>query len=386
MFTISCVSASLKSMQSREIVSRLAGEAGIEIDGSRPFDIRVHDPAMFPRVIRQGSLGLGESYMDGQWDCEDLETTLFKLISSSAEQRIARDPRLLLRLFAFYLKQVVPNRGARRRAYEIGRHHYDIGNDLYRRMLDSRMIYSCGYWRNATTLDEAQEAKLDLICRKLQLEPGMRVLDIGCGWGGFLKYAAEKYGIEGVGVTVSEEQATHATESVKDLPVEIRLADYRDVSGSFDRILSIGMFEHVGYKNYPVYMDVVNSLLKDDGLTLIHTIGCNEPIKSRDRWIARYIFPNSKLPAICQIDPAARPYFVLEDFHNFGLDYMTTLRHWYTNFENAWPELSGTYDERFRRMWNFFLLSSAAAFRARKTQLWQMVFSKYRPVPYRSVR
>jgi len=373
-------------MSAKKVVKGLAADAGIEINGTQPWDIQVHDREMYDRVLKQGSLGLGESYMDGQWDCDDLETAIAMLVTSAAERRIIRDPRLVLRLAGFYLGQVVPNRGARRRAYTIGKHHYDIGNDLYRRMLDRRMIYSCGYWADAGTLDEAQEAKLDLICRKLELREGMRVLDIGCGWGGFLKYATERYGVTGLGVTVSQEQVEHAQEELAGLPVEVRLADYRDVTGTFDRILSIGMFEHVGYKNYPVYMQTVHDRLADDGLTLVHTIGCNAPTKSRDRWIARYIFPNSKLPALTQIDEAARDHFALEDLHNFGPDYTLTLRAWHQNFTAAWPELSASYDERFRRMWVYFLLSSAAAFRVRKTQLWQFVFSKYRPGVYRSIR
>lgn len=377
-------------MSARDIVTRLAGESGIEIDGPQPWDIAVHNDAFFDAVLRRGSLGLGESYMAGHWDCDDLESTLARLAGSSAERRILRDPRLAISLFAFYLKQVIPNRGSRSRAFEVGRQHYDIGNELYRRMLDRRMIYSCGYWRDAQTLDEAQEAKLDLICRKLELKEGMRILDIGCGWGGFLRFAAERYGVSGIGITVSGQQAEYAAESTREFPVEIRQCDYRDlnssVNGRFDRILSIGMFEHVGYKNFPVYMRVVHDLLEQDGVTLIHTIGCNEPIRSRDRWIARYIFPNSKLPAIAQIEPAARPFFLLEDLHNFGPDYTTTLRAWLSNFNAAWPQLREHYDERFRRMWTYFLCASAAVFRTRKTQLWQLVFSKYRTAMYRSVR
>ncbi len=373
-------------MGAESIVKRLVSTADIEINGSRPWDIQVHNPAMYERVLRQGSLGFGESYMDGEWDSEDLETTIVKILQSGGERQISRQPLLAARLAGFYLSQVIPNRGARRRAYEIGKHHYDIGNELYRRMLDRRMIYSCGYWRNASDLNEAQEAKLDLICRKLGLEPGMRVLDIGCGWGGFLKYAAEHYGIQGLGVTVSEQQANLARESVRELPLEIRLCDYRDVEGTFDRILSIGMFEHVGVKNYPAYMQVVNERLVKGGLHLLHTIGNNKPIRSRDRWVARYIFPNSKLPALCQIDPAAREHFILEDMHNFGPDYTKTLRAWHENFTAAWPELAQSYDERFRRMWVYFLLSCAASFRTRNTQLWQLIYSRDREETYHSVR
>jgi cyclopropane-fatty-acyl-phospholipid synthase len=284
-----------------------------------------------------------------------------------------------------------------RRAFTVGERHYDIGNDLYERMLDSRMIYSCGYWKEARTLDEAQEAKLDLTARKLGLEPGMRVLDIGCGWGGTARFLAERYGCDVVGVTVSREQVAYAREhgggpapptaAAPAGSVEIRLQDYRDISEEFDRVVSIGMFEHVGVKNYPTFMDVVRRVLRRDGLCLLHTIGSNRSVSGNDPWLDRYIFPNSMLPSIKQIAQAAEGRFVVEDWHNFGVYYDTTLLHWDENFRAAWPELAERYGERFYRMWRYFLLSSAGGFRARKNQLWQVVLSPEGvPGGYRSVR
>ena len=273
------------------------------------------------------------------------------------------------------------------RAFQIGRHHYDIGNDLFSRMLDRRMIYSCGYWKNATTLDEAQEAKLDLVCRKLGLCPGMRVLDIGCGWGGTARFAAERYGVAVVGITVSEKQVQLAQEACAGLDIDIRLQDYRQLDGTFDRVLSIGMFEHVGCKNYRAFMRVVRDRLVDDGLFLLHTIGSNRSVTRTDPWTERYIFPNSMLPSAAQIAAAAEGTLVIEDWHSFGPDYDTTLMHWHRNFVEHWSELVDRYDERFHRMWRYFLLSSAGSFRARHNQLWQVVLSPSGvPGGYRALR
>ncbi len=262
------------------------------------------------------------------------------------------------------------------RAFQVGREHYDLGRDLYRAMLDHRMIYSCGYWRRATTLEQSQEHKLDLIARKLGFESGMRVLDIGCGWGGALQYFAERYGICGVGVTISEDQHAAACELTEGQPVEIRLQDYRELDEQFDRIYSIGMFEHVGHKNYATYMEVVRRCLSPDGLFLLHTIGGRLSQARTDPWITRYIFPNGMLPSARQIAKAAEGVLNIEDLHNFPQDYDRTLMAWYANFERAWPELKAKYDERFFRMWRYYLLASAGGFRAGGNQLWQIVFSR----------
>ncbi|MCA9376259.1 MAG: cyclopropane fatty acyl phospholipid synthase, partial [Candidatus Doudnabacteria bacterium] len=283
-------------------------------------------------------------------------------------------------------KAVVVNLGSRGRAFDIGEHHYDTGNELYKRMLDPRMTYTCGYWNGgAQTLEEAQEAKLDLICKKLRLEPGMRLLDIGGGWGSLTIFAAERYGVEAVNVTVSKEQLALGQQKAEERgvadKVEMRYQDYRAVDdGPYDRIASVGMFEHVGYKNYRDFMEVAYRLLKEEGLFLLHTIGGNKSVKTTDRWIGTYIFPNSMLPSVAQIGAAMEHLFVMEDWHNFGPNYDTTLMEWYKNFHAAWPELekTGKYDERFMRMWDFYLMSSAASFRVRNIQLWQVLLSKGR--------
>lgn len=360
----------------------LLEKADIRVNGSRPWDIHIRDDRLYARAFARGSLGLGEAYMDEWWECEQLDEFFSRLLRARLHKQINPVGVLLYAARASLL-----NLQKRRRAFQVGEHHYDIGNDLYQRMLDRLMVYSCGYWKEAGTLDEAQEAKLDLACRKLQLEPGMRVVDIGCGWGGFARYAAEHYGARVTGLTVSREQAAYGREVCKDYPVDIRLQDYRDLDEPFDRAVSIGMFEHVGVKNYSTFMNVVRRCLGDEGLFLLHTIGGNRSARSADPWLARYIFPNSMLPSARQMTRAIEKRFVLEDWHNFGPDYDTTLMAWLENFRAAWPDLKQEYDDRFYRMWVYYLQSCAGAFRARTIQLWQVALSPLGvPYPYRAPR
>lgn len=348
----------------------LLSDADVRIGGGRPWDLQLHDPHFATRVLAQGSLALGESYMDGWWDAESLDGFMFHLLDARIDQRAHSIAEIWDALRAQLL-----NLQKGRRTFEVGERHYDLGNDLYRAMLGKRLVYSCGYWREADNLDDAQEAKLDLICRKLGLRPGMRVLDIGCGWGEALKFAADRYGVSGVGVTISREQAAFAQELCTGLPIEIRVQDYRELDEPFDRILSVGMFEHVGVKNYRTYFEVALRCLPDDGMFLLHTIGGNHSVNHTDPWIGRYIFPNSMLPSAAQITDAIEELFVIEDWHNFGTDYDRTLQAWRANIDSAWDSLPARYDERFRRMWRYYLASSMAAFRARRIQLWQLVLS-----------
>jgi cyclopropane-fatty-acyl-phospholipid synthase len=355
----------------RSHFQRLVEPADIRINGDRPWDVQVHDDRLYQRVLAQGTLGLGEAYMEGWWDCDALDQMVARAQQSDITRRLTA-PRLMVRVAHAKLT----NLQSKRRAFQIGERHYDIGNDLYECMLDARMIYSCAYWRDAETLDEAQEAKLELIKDKLLLEPGMRVLDIGCGWGGTARFLAERAGCEVVGVTVSREQAQLARQRCAGLPIEVRLQDYREIDEPFDRIYSIGMFEHVGVKNYTTYFDVVRRCLRDrQGVSLLHTIGGLRSRNQTDPWIEKYIFPNSMLPSMAQVSKAAESRMVIEDVHNFGADYDRTLLEWHANIERGWTELSDRYDTRFRRMWSWYLLSSAGSFRARKLQLWQIVMS-----------
>ncbi len=366
----------------RRAVEELLTGTDVRINGSRPWDIRVHDGRFFQRVLGQGTLGAGESYMDGWWDCDQLDEMLTRILRAGIEEHL-RSPRAVM--LAITARLI--NMQSRRRAFEVGKQHYDLGDDLYERMLDARMIYTCAYWQNMSSLDAAQEAKLDLVARKLGLQPGMRVLDIGCGWGGAAQFMAQCYGASMTGVTVSHNQQQTAQRRCAGLPVEIRLQDYRALSGSFDAIYSLGMFEHVGVRNYRTYLTKAHELLRPDGLFLLHTIGSNCSSVATDPWIEKYIFPNGQLPSLAQIARAAEGLWVIEDFHSFGVDYDRTLMAWSANFERNWPQIASRYGERFRRMWHFWLMASAANFRARKTQLWQIVLSP-RGVPggYRAVR
>ncbi|KPQ26190.1 MAG: cyclopropane-fatty-acyl-phospholipid synthase [Halomonas sp. HL-48] len=359
-------------LSSHRFVADLLKQADIAINGHRPWDIQLKAPGVIDSALSRGNLGLGESYMNGDWDAKALDQFFYRLMRAQLHQRI-RPTQLVYHS----LRSRLLNRQSAKRAWEVGEKHYDLGNEFYAAMLDKRMTYTCGYWKEAASLDDAQEAKLDLICRKLGLQPGMRVLDIGCGWGSFMAYAAEYYGVECVGLTISREQAEFGKRLMRSgLPVEFRLQDYRDETEQFDRIASIGMFEHVGHKNYRQFMEVASRCLKDDGLFLLHTIGKNLSATPSDPWIDKYIFPNGELPTLGQVVEASEPLFVVEDVHNFGANYDKTLMAWHANFEANWPNFRDRFDDAFYRMWRYYLLSCAGAFRAREIQLWQFVLSK----------
>jgi cyclopropane-fatty-acyl-phospholipid synthase len=367
----------------REVAEGLLQKADVKIGGARPWDLAVHNDEAFSRIFRQGTLGLGEAYMDGWWDAPALDQFIAKVLNAHLEKEIRFSPAFISGLAKAWLF----NRQSKSRAFQVGEEHYDLGNDLYRAMLDTRMVYTCGYWKDAKNLDEAQEAKLDLVCRKIGLKKGDRVLDIGCGWGSFAKFAAEKYGAHVVGITISKEQAELGRKLCEGLPVEIRVQDYREVHEEFDHIISLGMFEHVGVKNYAEYFKVAKRCLKEGGLFLLHTIGRNITTPAADPWIDKYIFPNGMLPSVVQIAKASESQFVMEDWHNFGADYDKTLMAWFSNFDAAWPQLKKMYGDRFYRMWKYYLLSCAGAFRSRSIELWQVVFSKDGvPGGYQSVR
>jgi cyclopropane-fatty-acyl-phospholipid synthase len=361
----------MRSSIYRKRVEGMLAAADIRVGGDRPWDVHVVDPAIFERVAVDGMLGVGEGYMDGWWECEQLDEMICRAFKAGFHQDIRP-----LKYFLFTLKARLHNMQRKARAFQVGQQHYDLSLKLYRSMLDERMIYSCGYWKNADTLEQAQTDKLDLVARKLGFEPGMRVLDIGCGWGGALSYFAEKYGITGVGITISQEQKRLAEEQCAGQPIEIRLQDYRELNEEFDRVFSIGMFEHVGNKNYREYMQVVRRCLSPEGLFLLHTIGGRFSQNRTDPWLTRYIFPNGMLPSAAQLMNAAEGELNMEDWHNFPQDYERTLLCWYDRFEEAWPALEGLYDERFFRMWRYYLLACAGGFRAGGNQLWQVVFSR----------
>jgi cyclopropane-fatty-acyl-phospholipid synthase len=357
----------------KTLAEEILSLAGVKVNGDNPWDIRVTNDDFFRRAITEGELGVGESYMDNWWDAEKLDEFICQVLTAHIDKQV----RLKFSLYFRFLSAKLFNLQTKKRAFIVGEKHYDLGNDLFQNMLDKRMVYSCAYWKDAANLDEAQEHKLDLICRKIHLVPGMHVLDIGCGWSSFGKYAAEKYGARVSGITVSKEQVELGKKLCEGLPVDIRLMDYRDLKEKYDRIVSVGMFEHVGYKNYRSFFEIANRCLKEDGLFLLHTIGTNLTEKSLGLWSEKYIFPNGMLPSIANLGKAIEKLFIMEDWHSFGQDYDKTLMAWYNNFEDNWDKIKDQYSERFYRMWKYFLLSSAGSFRSRRrNQLWQIVLSK----------
>lgn len=349
----------------------LLARADIRIDGDRPWDIVVHRQEFYPRVFRDGSLGLGESYMDGWWDSRALDQFFDHLFQAQLEG----DALPAWGAIRLYLQSLLLNPQAKSRSFQVGEGHYDKGNDLFGAMLDKRMVYTCACWDAAADLDSAQEAKLEFVCRSVGARPGMKILDIGCGWGSFARYAAERYCAQVTGITVSREQAQLARERCSGLPVEICLQDYRELRGAFDAVVSLGMFEHVGCKNYRTFMETVRHALAGCGRFYLSCIGKNVSARFTDPWIEKYIFPNSMLPSVKQIGAATEGLFVIEDLQNWGLHYDRTLMAWFQNFKDHWNDLRGHYDDRFFRMWKFYLMASAGSFRSRRLQAWQMLLS-----------
>jgi cyclopropane-fatty-acyl-phospholipid synthase len=361
-----------RKSSAQRAVETIFSPPDVRVNGLRPWDIRVHHPDFYTRVLAGGSLALGESYMDGWWSCRALDQFFDRILTAGLDRQVRKHAHLLWTA----LKAKLINAQRPSQAEVIGKRHYDLGNRLFAHMLDKRMNYSCAFWDDAASLDEAQENKLALICRKIGLQPGMTVLDIGCGWGGFARWAAEKYQARVLGVTVSKEQAAFAREYCRGHDVSIEERDYRELEGRFDRVVSIGMLEHVGARNYRTFMQVVRRCLKTGGLLLVQTIGGNRSVSATDAWIDKYIFPNSMLPSIRQIASASEGLLVMEDWHSLGPHYDKTLMAWYRNFDRNWEKIKTLYDERFYRMWTYYLLSCAGSFRSRRNQLWQIVFSK----------
>jgi cyclopropane-fatty-acyl-phospholipid synthase len=365
-------------------LQRLFARADVRFNGSRPWDIQVHSGDVYQRIQRKGSLGLGESYMDGSWDAEQLDETFCRLIRLAFEQKISL--REKLQEMRFYLQNLLINPQSRRRASRAARQHYEIGTDLFEAMLDPTMTYSCACWKEAKTLEQAQHDKFDLICRELGLQPGQTLLDIGCGWGSMARHAAERYGVSVLGITNSEEQVRLARKRCAGLPVRIELMDYRDLDGHYDHVVSIGMFEHVGLQNYRGYFRIIARLLKDNGMFLLQTIGTARSSRISDPWINKYIFPDSKLPSAKQLIASLEPHFTLEDWQCSGQDYDRTLMAWWENFSGSWHTLKNHYDDRFYRMWKYYLLFSAGFFRSRYGQLWRLLLarpevqSRHRPI------
>jgi cyclopropane-fatty-acyl-phospholipid synthase len=336
--------------------------------------------AIARHLHRGGIFGLGEAYVQGKWSAPDLDRVLYDAFTMPLAPRAAL---ARLRWLGAIVDHQLFNRQSGRRAFEIGLEHYDLGNDLFRAMLDDTMTYTCGVWEHAATLHEAQEAKLELICRKLDLHPGMHVLDIGCGWGNFAHYAAERYGVKVTGITVSRQQADMARQRCRGLPVEIRFQDYRELHETFDRIVSIEMIEAVGRRNIAAFYRVVGRCLKDDGRFVLQAISGDTFSPSSNRrmdefalWLLKNIFPNGYLPNQHELVAPRDTSLRIVGWQNFGPDYDRTLRAWATNFSAAWDQLQHRYDDAFARCWNFYLHGCMAAFRAGVIDVYQIVYTK----------
>jgi cyclopropane-fatty-acyl-phospholipid synthase len=369
---------------SHNLIAKILAPSGVQINGTKPWDLIVHDERFFNRVLSQGSIGLGESYMDGWWDAQALDEFFERVQRLELYREVGKLGALWLALKGRFL-----NRQTANRARQVSREHYDLGNDLYEAMLDDTMQYTCGYWRSASTLHEAQVHKLDLVARKLHLSSNMQVLELGGGFGSLARFLASEYGCKVVSYNISAEQVAYARDLCRGLHVRFEQKDYRQAANEpdcFDRVVSIGLCEHIGHKNYDAFLNLVNAKLKAGGLFLLHTIGGNASYTSTDAWIDKYIFPNGVVPSIVQLGRAMESRWVMEDWHNFGPDYDQTLMAWWNNFNRAWPTLQNDYGERFYRMWKYYLMASAGSFRARKLQLWQIVLSKGDVESYAPVR
>jgi cyclopropane-fatty-acyl-phospholipid synthase len=369
--------SALDERKATEVCIEVLAQAGVELGK----DIEVHDERLWARVLREGSMGFGEAYMDGWWDAPSIDGLITKITLAHLDRQV-RDNWVLL-AHAVRARLFNPQLA---RPFEIAKRHYDIGNDLYEAMLDKRMVYTCGYWREARDLDAAQDAKLELICKKLGLRPGMRVLELGCGWGSFASYAAERHGVSVVAYNVSKEQVAWIQSRYGHLPIDVRLEDYRNANGQFDAVVSIGLMEHVGPKNYRAYMEQVDRCLAPGGVGFVHTIGGNIFRDHGDPWFDRYIFPHYVFPTLGRLTEAMDGILALEDVHNIGEHYDPTLMAWWQRFDQAWPALREKYGDRFYRMWKYYLLASAGTFRARHHQLYQLVFTRLGERQPRGVR
>lgn len=367
----------MKNKHIEEKIIHVLERADIELNGRRSWDIRIHDSRFYKRVFQHPSLGLGESYMEGWWDCDRLDEFFFRIMRQINPETIYS----VWTFLRFFITNFFTNQQSKLRSTRVAKRHYNLDNNLYRYMLGETMAYTCGYWKDTKTLDDAQNSKYNLVCKKVNLKSGDKVLELGCGWGGFARYAAKNYGCQLVSVNIAAEQMKYAAEICKGLPIQLFVCDYRDIGKynpqkiKFDKVISIGMCEHVGHKNYPHFLQLVRDNIKEDGLFLLHTIGKNKTTSFSDPWMQKYIFPSGMLPSVQLLSRTSEGRFVIEDLHNFGSDYDKTLMAWHENFEKYWPVIKMSYDERFYRMWRYYLLSCAGAFRARTLQLWQLMLS-----------
>jgi cyclopropane-fatty-acyl-phospholipid synthase len=355
--------------------AQLLAAADIHLNGSRPWDIQINNPLTLGRIMRDGSLGMGESYMDGWWDCQAIDQMMTRAVRARLHEHLGTPRAHVQSWFGQWAKRL-PSSNAR----IVGRAQYDLNNQLFCAMLDSSMSHSSAYWEEgATTLEQAQEAKMEMVCRKLQLKPGMRLLDIGCGWGSFMRYAAKHYGVTALGLTTSKEQMALGQSMNQDLPVQFEHTDIQHFNtnsrSQFDCVVSLGMLNTPVLAANNALFSTARRSLKKDGLFLLETMGNNQRGQLLEPWLQKHLLCQIPLPSLGDVTDVAQLDFVVEDVHNLGADHDRTLLHWHQRFERAWPQLRLAYDERFYRMWRYHLMGSAGSFRARSTQIWQMVMS-----------
>lgn len=371
----------------QQVVTEQLSRSGIRVGTDHPWDIQVHDPRFYQRLAMQGSLGAGESYVEGWWDCQRIDLLAERVLQSGLANQWGRNLRA--GMGSILRRLINPQRG--KRSEKVALLHYNIDPAFFEMLLGPTMNYSCAYWRSSRSLDDAQRQKMHLIGKKLDLGPQDRALDIGCGWGGLAHYLSSVFGCSVVGITNSTSQARYANERFGSHLCTFIHCDYKAFDprahGGFTKVVSVGMFEHVGIRNYQAFFGLCRRAIPSDGLILLHTFGRTIE-RDFDPWTDRYIFPNSYLPTIQDIGRATGGSLVMEDWHNFGADYDRTLMAWLSRFE-AWAS-SGACDMSIQqvRMWRYYLATYAACFRVRnRIQLWQLVLSR-RGVAggYRSIR
>jgi cyclopropane-fatty-acyl-phospholipid synthase len=354
-------------------------------EGQPKATVIVKDSAALRRILKNPSLGAGEAYMQGdiviEGDILSLLHGFYATGNALGSKTVVKAIKAATHIF--------PKKVGQEDAIQNARHHYDVGNDFYKLWLDKSLAYTCAYYANENdSLETAQRQKFELVCRKARLQPGQTVIDLGCGWGGLIFHAVENFGVTATGVVAAKEQAAYIEEEAKRRglqdKVKVQCTDWRDATGSYDRVLSVGMLEHVGFKQYPEFYNLINKLLKEAGIAFVHSIGRKFPHPvSADPWISKYIFPGHYVPALEHMVhyPAAAGLHVV-DVENLWQHYTKTLTHWAENYANHREEIIKMYDAKFDRMWWLYLMGSIAAFKWGGLELYQTVMTKNKQVAW----
>lgn len=379
-------------MKIKKFVEELFSQAGIEVNGSNPWDPQIHNPIAYNMTVGNGLIGAGEAYMRGYWDCEQLEEFFRRAVQVDLAKRMPWN----LSTATLVTKARLMNLQLPKRAWEVGRMHYDLPREVWECTLDFAMTGSCAYYRFPDeTLDQAQQNKLNLTLKKVGLQKGHSLLDIGVGWAAFSGLSAITYGAKPIGITVSEGQREYIRSRYGDI-VDVRVHPWQQtvLEQPVDRIISVEMFEHVGSDNYRKFFQLCRDSITDDGLMLLHTIVGHNPSKHIDPWMDKYIYPGGCIPTLGQITTAVHGLFHVEDVHDIGGHYPATLLAWMANFRRNWdvvkalgPKRLGMDPEVFCRMWYYHYMASAGGFLSRVISVHQIVLSTNGvPGGYQSIR